>query len=172
MAGVLEHLPALMAFTTPTPNSFRRIIPQYWSGAYRVWGVDNKEAALRVLADHENGYPKQFELKTSDSSANPYVALSGIIAAGTDGIARNMKLGEPLQRNPGNLSEEERSAHGVELLPRSLDEALGELERDSVLRNALGGEYYRVYTAIKRFEAEYLRSFDLEKEIALLLMRY
>ena len=172
IAGVLEHLPALMALTTPTPNSFKRIQPKFWSGAYRVWGLDNKEAAIRVLRNHFGGDPRQFEIKTVDSSANPYIALTGVISAGLDGIQNKLSLPEPLQRDPGNLSDEERKALGVELLPISVVEALEKLDRDEALKSALGGEYYRVYSAMRRFEHKERGDYNLEKERSLLLTRY
>jgi len=172
VAGVLEHLPALMIFTTPTPNSFKRIQPKFWSGAYRVWGLDNKEAAIRVLRNPFGGGPKQFELKTMDSSANPYIALTGVISAGLDGIANKLKLPEPLQRDPSNLTDQERDALEIELLPTSVDEALQKLEQDEVLKNALGEEYCRVYIAMRRFEQEERGDYDLEKEWSLLLTLY
>jgi glutamine synthetase len=161
-----------MALTTPTPNSFKRIQPKFWSGAYRVWGLDNKEAAIRVLRNHFGGGPRQFEIKTVDSSANPYIALTGVIAAGLDGISNKFTLPEPLQRDPGNLTDEERKSLGVELLPLSVPEALEKLEQDEVLKNALGVEYYRVYSAMRRFEHKERGDYDLEKERDLLLTRY
>ncbi len=172
IAGVLEHLPGLMVFTTPTLNSFRRIQPKFWSGAYQVWGWDNKEAAIRVLRNPFGGGPKHFELKTMDCSANPYIALTGVIAAGLDGISKKLTLPEPLQRDPGNLTDKEREKLGVRLLPVSLEDALSELEKDSVLKDALGGEFYRIYTAMRRFEAEERGDYDLEKEAGLILTLY
>ena len=88
MAGILNHLPALMAVTTPTRSSFRRIQPHAWSGAYQAWGIGNKEAALRVISDARSGRPSNVELKTVDGSANPYLALGGLIAAGLEGIKK------------------------------------------------------------------------------------
>ncbi len=172
VAGVLEHLPALMALTTPTPNSYKRIQPKFWSGAYKVWGLDNKEAAVRVLRNPFEGGPRQFELKTVDNSANPYIALAGVISAGLDGVSNNLTLPAPLQRDPGSLTDQEREALGVELLPTSVADALQKLEQDEVLKNALGEEYYRVYTAMRRFEFEERGDYDLEKERILLLTRY
>jgi glutamine synthetase len=172
IAGILDHLPSLMAFTTPTPNSFRRIQPRTWSGAFRAWGIDNKEAAIRVLANPFGEGPNHFELKTADSSANPYIALFGVIAAGWDGIQRNLKLSDPVQADPANLTEAERKRLGVGLLPTNLEEALGKLDQDNVIKEAMGKEYYRVYTAVRRFEQKELKDLDLEKERKLLLNRY
>ncbi len=172
IAGIMEHLPAIMAFTTPTPNSYRRLKPRYWSGAYRIWGFDNREAAVRVPSNPYGDGPTNFEFKTVDMTANPYIALWAILAAGTDGIARGLALGDPLQRDPANLSDEERRKLGVEPLPQSLDVSLSELEKDGVLNGMLGEEYYRVYTAVKRCEFEELKDCDLERERKLLLTRY
>lgn len=172
IAGVMEHLPALMAFTTPTPNSYRRLEPRYWSGAYRIWGFDNREAAVRVPSNPFGDGPTNFEFKTVDMTANPYIALSGILTAGTDGIARGLALGDPVERDPANLTDEERRKLGVEPLPGGLDMSLSELEKDDVLKNSLGEEYYRVYTAVKRCEFEELKDCDLETERKLLLTRY
>ena len=172
IAGILEHLSGLMALTTPTPNSFRRIQPRTWSGAFRAWGIDNKETAIRVLANPFGEGPDHFEFKTVDSSANPYIALFGVIAAGWDGIQRSLKLGEPVQADPANLTEAERKRLGVDLLPTNLEEALEKLDQDNVLKEAMGKEYYRVYTAVRRFEQKELKDLDLEKERKLLLNRY
>jgi len=172
IAGILEHLPGLMALTTPTPNSFRRIQPRTWSGAFRAWGIDNKEAAIRVLANPFGEGPNHFELKTADSSANPYIALFGVIVAGWDGIQRNLKLSEPFQADPVNLTEAERNRLGIDLLPTNLEEALGKLDQDNVLKEAMGEAYYRVYTAVRRFEQKELKDLDLETERKLLLNRY
>lgn len=171
-AGILDHLPGLMAMTTPTPNSFRRILPHEWSGAFRVWGIDNKEAAIRVLGNPLGEGPKHFELKTSDLSANPYIALTGVVSAGLDGIKSNHTLSEPLQVDPGSLSDEERTELGVELLPTSVPEALAKLDEDTVLKEAFGEEYYKVYTAVRRFEQEELGGLSLEEERKILLTLY
>ena len=106
IAGILHHLPALMAVTTPSVNSYRRFVPHCWSGAFGCWGVDNREAAVRVPTNPE-GAPTNFELKTSDASANPHLALGAAIAAGLDGVRRNLTLGPPTQVDPGNLTDAE-----------------------------------------------------------------
>ena len=95
VAGILDHLPALMALTTPSPNSYRRILPHCWSGAFRCWGYDNREAAVRVPTHPEPPSPSNFEIKTADASSNPYIALGGVIAAGLDGISRGLNLSGP-----------------------------------------------------------------------------
>jgi glutamine synthetase len=172
IAGVLTHLPGLMAVTTPTPNSYRRVQPHCWSGAFRCWGVDNREAAVRVPSDPSGRCPTHIELKTLDATANPYLALGAVIAAGLDGICQNLDLGDPVTVDPGHLSTTELQQQGITRLPSSLAESLGHLRQDSVLLDALGADYARVYLAVRHAESEVLHKLDLTQEVALLLERY
>lgn len=172
IAGILHHLPALMALTTPSPNSYRRIRPHCWSGAFRCWGVDNREAAVRVPSDPATLIPTNFEIKTVDASANPYLALGAIIAAGLDGVRRRLLPGEPVRVDPGYLSPEERTARGIDLLPKNLGEAIAHLKHDEMLLNALGSELAQAYIAVRSAEWEALKDMELEAEVKLLLQRY
>lgn len=170
MAGILDHLPALMALTTPTCNSFRRLKPHFWSGAYRCWGLDNREAALRVpTAPHG---PTNFELKTCDATSNPYLALGGAIAAGLDGIRRNLDLPEPVACDPGNWTDAERQQRRIDPLPATLGEALERFSHDPVLSAALGPELARAFMAVRWAEWQALKDVSLEDEVKLLLERY
>src|SRR5262249_16559884 len=126
VAGILQHLIALMAFTTPTNNSFRRIKPRSWAGAFRCWGMDNREAAVRVPSSPDGGAPEQIEFKTLDASANPYLALGVVLAAGLDGIRQNMSPPDPVQVDPAEMSEEDRRNRGVFPLPANLSGALNQ----------------------------------------------
>jgi len=155
VAGVLAHLPGLLALTTPSTNSFRRLQPHYWSSAYTAWGFENREAAVRVPSrywDDEEG-STNLELKASDNTSNPYIALGGVIAAALDGIARELDPGEPVQQDPGNLTDKEREQRGVRRFPTTSKEALDELERDQVLMNALGSGLATEYLKVRRAEA-------------------
>ncbi len=172
IAGILQHLPALMALTTPSTNSYRRIRPHCWSGAFRCWGIDNREAAVRVPSSPDGGSPSNFELKTVDASSNPYLALGAVIAAGLDGIRNSLELGESVAVDPGHLTELERSQRGIELLPTNLGEAIGNLSGDQVLLDALGVELAQAYLAVRKAEWEAMKDFELEEEVELLLERY
>jgi glutamine synthetase len=151
MAGVLEHLPALVALTCASVNSYRRLQPQTWASAYRVWGPDNREGALRVASPTRSreAQSTNVELKASDSSSNPYVALGGLIAAGLDGIDRGLELPPPATSDPHLLSDEERRAIGAVRLPQSLREAVANLRGDQVLIEALGDRLAGSYLAVK-----------------------
>jgi glutamine synthetase len=155
IGGVLAHLPGLLALTTPSVNSFRRLQPHYWSSAYTAWGIENREAAVRVPSrywDDEAG-STNLELKASDASANPYISLGGVMAAALDGIARGLDPGQPVDQDPGNLTDAERAARGIRRFPETAVEALDELERDEVLMGALGGPLGVEYLKVRRAEA-------------------
>jgi glutamine synthetase len=168
IAGVLKHLPGLLALTTPSVNSFRRLQPHYWSSAYTAWGIENREAAVRVPSrywDDPEG-STNLELKASDASANPYIALGGLIAAALDGIAQKLDPGEPMNVDPGNLSEADRLQRGIRRFPLTPKEAFDELARDEVLTGALGeplaSEYARVRLAEAAAYGEHDEAYELE----------
>src|SRR5262249_45304013 len=100
----------------------------------------------------------------SDHSGNPYLALGGLIAAGLDGIRRELDPGEPLDVDPGNLSEEERERHGITRLPQTLDTSLDALEADAALSEALGPALAGAYVAVKRLESRYFADKSPEEE--------
>jgi len=164
---VLAHLPALLALTAPSVNSYRRLQPRFWSSAYTVWGPDNREAAVRVPSKRRGLEMEStnLELKPSDPSNNPYLALGGLLAAGLDGMERKLDPGEPTLVDPDTLSEAERGRRGIRRLPASLGDALTELERDEVLRAALGETLAKEYLAVKRSEVRGFEGKDVAFEI-------
>jgi glutamine synthetase len=162
MAGILDHLPALVALTCASVNSYRRLQPQMWASAFRAWGPDNREGALRVASPfrgHE-AETTNIELKSSDSSANPYIALGGVIAAGLDGIERELTLPPPVTVDPYNLSDDERQAIGADRLPQSLKEAIANLKRDAILTGALGERLATSYIAVKELDIDAFANAD------------
>lgn len=171
-AGILHHLPALMALTTPSVNSYRRLQPHCWSGAFRCWGPDNREAALRVPSNPAPPSPTHIELKTVDASANPYLALGAVIAAGLDGIRRSLILEEPVAIDPGLLSDTERQQRSIDRLPQSLGEAISHLSCDKTLLSALGDDLAQAFLAVRKMEWNALQGMALEDEARLLLERY
>ncbi|AFY31515.1 glutamine synthetase family protein [Calothrix sp. PCC 7507] len=172
IAGILHHLPALMALTTPTANSYRRIRPHTWSGAFRCWGLDNREAAVRVPSNPGLSGSTHFELKTVDASANPYLALGAIIAAGLDGVQRSLDPGTPVDQDPGYLPIEQLTANGIEPLPKNLGEALIHLQNNDVLLNALNPQLSQAFLAVRQAEWQAMKDWDLAAEVKLLLERY
>jgi glutamine synthetase len=166
IGGVLHHLPALVALTCGSVNSYRRLQPQHWSSAFVCYGNDNREAAIRIPSrmwgDDEGS--ANLELKASDSTGNPYLALGGLIHAGLDGVRRKLDPGEPVNVDPATLSEQELRSRGVARLPTSLGEALDELERDELLMEALGPLRRTAYLAVKRSEVVSFSAYDAKYE--------
>jgi glutamine synthetase len=154
IAGVLEHLPALCGLTAPSFNSYKRIVPQYWAGAYVCWGHDNREAPVRIASVFSGSEEASTnaELKASDASANPYLALGGLIAAGLDGLERGLEPPEPVEVDPATIPNDERARRGIAALPATQAEALDGLAADQVLTGALGRVLADSYLTVRRSE--------------------
>ena len=167
LAGVAEHLPALVALTAPSYNSYRRLQPSAWASNTTAWGFDNKEVALRIASPfyqrEEASY--NIEFKTSDASANPYLSLGAMIASGLDGLERGLEPGEPCEHDPARMSEADRIAAKVRPLPTSMGAALDELERDTFLLDSLGDLLARCYLTVRRSEEAAFRAKDADYEL-------
>jgi glutamine synthetase len=157
-----------VALTAPTVNSYRRLQPRFWCSAYTAWGPDNKEAAIRLPSPLRGVEMEStnLELKPADPSCNPYLALGGLLAAGLDGIENKRDPGEPTLVDPDTLSEAERARRGIRRLPTSLGEALDALERDEVLRAALGDTLAKEFVIVKRSEVRGFEGKDAAFETA------
>ena len=140
VAGVLQHLPALVALTCPSFTSYERLKPKAWAGATVSWGLDNRECAVRVASSFRGREMEStnVELKACDPSCNPYLALGGLILAGLDGMERGLEPPQPASIDPARMSAEQRAESGIKPLPSSLREALAALQADEVLFPALG----------------------------------
>ena len=154
IAGVLGHLPGLCGLTAPSFNSYHRIVPQYWAGAFVCWGHDNREAPVRVPSVFRGmeQASTNAELKACDASCNPYLALAGLIAAGLDGLERGLEPPEPVEVDPATIAEDERARRGIARLPATQAEALDALAADRVLVDALGPTLAQSYLAVRRSE--------------------
>lgn len=144
-AGVLRHLRALCAFTMPLDVSYDRVQSGIWSGGeYVCWGWQNRETPLRRIEGN------RFEIKPICGTANPYIALTAILAAGLIGLRDHLHLTlSDCQQDPSQLSPDERQALGIcELLPTSLDESLRALEDDVKLRECVGASLTDSYAAV------------------------
>ncbi|KAJ6407515.1 hypothetical protein OIU84_010911 [Salix udensis] len=150
MAGVLHHLPSILAFTAPIPNSYDRIQPNTWSGAYHCWGKENREAPLRTACPPGiiDGLVSNFEIKSFDACANPYLGLAAIGAAGIDGLRKHLRLPEPIDKNPSLYANLPR-------LPQSLPESLEALKKNSVLEDLIGEKLLVAIKGVRKAEFEY-----------------
>lgn len=154
IAGVLAHLPGLCGLTAPSFNSYHRLVPRYWAGAFTCWGPDNREASVRVASTFRGAEEASTnaELKACDASCNPYLALGGLIAAGLDGLERGLEPPEPIAVDPATLDDDERARRGIVRLPATQAEALDALAADDVLVGALGPVLADSYLAVRRSE--------------------
>ncbi|KAJ3690449.1 hypothetical protein LUZ61_019613 [Rhynchospora tenuis] len=152
LAGVYHHLPAILAFTAPLPNSYDRIQPNSWSGAYHCWGRENREAPLRTACPP--GIPLElvsnFEIKAFDGCANPHLGLASILAAGIDGLRRGLTLPEPTEINPSESANHKR-------LPKDLGEAVSSLVGDEIFKELIGDKLVTEVIAIRKAEIEYYK---------------
>jgi glutamine synthetase len=163
IGGLLHHLPALLAVTCPSINSYQRLQPSAWAGDFLVWGFDNREAPVRVASpywDREEG-SLNIELKACDSSSNPHLALGATIAAGLDGVARKLDPGDPVRVDPVKLPEGSAAQ-----LPHSLAEVLDLLEADEALTAAMGPQMTSTYLQYKRSEVAAYAAMDPEQVAA------
>ncbi len=174
LGGLLRDLPALAAITAPSVPSLARLRPGYFAGAYQFWGVENREAPLRYIpgsellgADHAN-----VELKVSDASANPYLALAAVIAAGTAGLRDGADPGEPIQSDPGGWSESERAARGLGLLPTTPAEQEAALTGSQRLAAVLGEQLLGAFLAVRRSDAAWAADRSLDEVVAAHRWRY
>jgi glutamine synthetase len=166
IAGVLAHLPALCALTAPSFNSYHRIVPHSWAGAFVCWGYDNREAPVRVVSSFRGAEESStnVELKSSDATSNPYLALGGLIAAGLDGVERGLQPPAPAAADPATIPDDERAESGIVPMPSSQLGALHALQADGLLRAALGDKLADSYVAVRRSEWETYSAEDEEFE--------
>ncbi len=132
MGGILKHIKALCAFTNPSTNSFKRLVPGYEAPVTIGFATANRSSVIRIPAYAKDPDKKRFEIRNPDGTCNPYYAFAAILMAGCDGIKNKIDpVAEgygPYDFNLYTLSEEEKKK--IKSLPRTLDEALDELEKD------------------------------------------
>ncbi|MFN0154766.1 MAG: glutamine synthetase family protein [Gaiella sp.] len=146
IGGILKHLGALTAVTAPTINSYRRLWDTgFWAPVFADWGFQNRTTALRVSA------PGRFEYRSVDSAVNPYLSMSGLIAAMRDGIDNKIDPGPPEERN---IYEAMAGGKEVKKIPMTFGDALDALDADEVIKSAMPGDMYKVFRHYKRDEWE------------------
>jgi len=165
-AGVLQHAPALSALTAPSPVSAPRLLPHHWSAGAVCLADRNREALLRIpplveLGASELAGQLRLEYRGADASANPYLALGAIVRAGLEGVRAGLPAPPILERDPGELNEDERARFGVGALPTSLANALHALAQDETVRGWLDPVLYDAYVGIKHAELQATAQIEL-----------
>ena len=128
MGGILKHVDAILAFTNPSTNSFKRLVPGFEAPVAGTYSVGNRTACIRIPGYQRDPKTMRFEFRPSDGTMNPYLAYAALLMAGIDGIKNKIDPGHPLDKNLDNLTPEELK--DIHLLPTSLTKALNALEKD------------------------------------------
>jgi glutamine synthetase len=150
IGGLLQHARGMCAITNPLVNSYKRLVPGFEAPVNVAWSMRNRSPLIRV--PERRGAGTRVELRSPDPSANPYLALAVMLAAGLDGIATNADWREPVNENIWEMSHRERRRLRIDDLPHDLNEALDELEKDQVIIAALGEHVTRHFIEAKRQE--------------------
>jgi len=163
IAGVLDHMPALVAYTAPSPVSYLRLGPHHWSCGFASFGIQNREAAIRICPAAARDPERQargfnLEYRPGDATASPYMIVGALIQAGLSGVRRALPLPPACHDDPANLSEDQRRDLGIVPLPATLTEALKALESDPIASAWMPEPMRRSYLDLKRLEQELAES--------------
>ncbi|HZK77394.1 MAG TPA: glutamine synthetase, partial [Gemmatimonadaceae bacterium] len=152
IGGLLNHARGFCAITNPLVNSYKRLVPGYEAPVNVAWSMRNRTPMIRI--PDRRGLGTRCELRIPDPSANPYLALAVQLAAGLDGIENKTDAREPVNTNIWEMSHREKRRLKIDDLPHNLEEACSELEKDAVIKEALGEHITTHFLAAKRQEWE------------------
>jgi glutamine synthetase len=150
IAGLLKHARGFVAITNPLVNSYKRLVPGFEAPTNVAWSMRNRSPLIRI--PDRRGQGTRCELRMPDPSANPYLALAVQLAAGLDGVSNKWTPPDPVNKNIFTMSHRERRKYRIDELPRDLHEALDQLEKDEVIRDALGSHIFERFMEAKRQE--------------------
>ena len=169
IGGLMKHMKAICFITNPVVNSYKRLVPGYEAPVYIAWSARNRTPLIRI--PDTRGDAVRIELRSPDPSANPYLALAVCLAAGLEGIQNEIMPPKSVDCNIYEMSEEERKASGIEMLPGSLLEAAREFEKDAFIQSVLGEDLSKKYIEAKTREYADYRAQVTDWEISRYLHR-
>lgn len=152
IAGILEHVRNFAAITNPLVNSYKRLLPGFEAPCYLAWSTSNRSALIRIPA--ARGQSTRVELRSPDPSCNPYLSLAVCLAAGLDGIERNLVPADEINENIFAMDKEAIAQRNIKNLPTNLNEAICELKADTLIKETLGEHVFNQYVAGKQAEWE------------------
>lgn len=170
IAGVLNHAKGFTAVCNPTVNSYKRLVPGYEAPCYIAWSPRNRSPLIRIPASRK--LSTRIEIRSVDPTANPYLAMVVLLAAGLDGIKNQEIAPKPVDQNIYAMSLEKRKGLGIDDLPSSLDLAIEYLKADEVIKAALGSHILENFVKAKELEWESFRTQVHEWERAEYLKQY
>ncbi len=163
IAGIMRHARGFTAITNPLVNSYKRLVPGYEAPCYISWSDANRSAMIRIPA--KRGKQTRTEIRSVDPSANPYLAMSVILASGLNGIQEKLNGVEPVYINLYELTRKEREMMGIKNLPENLKDALKALREDTLVKETLGEHVYTKFLEAKYSEWDRFRMTVTEWEI-------
>ena len=166
VAGLLEHARAITAVTNQWVNSYRRLVPGFEAPVHLSWARRNRSALVRVPADRpDDERAIRIEYRAPDPACNPYLAFAVIIAAGLDGVQRDLEPPGEVPENLGEMSEDERRAIGIRSLPDNLLDAIHLMEGSELVAETLGEHVFEWFIRNKREEWELHRGYVTPLEV-------
>lgn len=174
VAGLLRELPGVTAVTAPSSGSLLRRRPGFWASAYGFWGVENREAAVRLVPPSAllGTEVTNVELKASDASANPYLSLAVVLAAGLAGVADGAVPPDPIGEDVGTWSEERREAAGITALATTPERARADLLGSTLVRDVLGEDLLGAFVACRDADAAWAAPRTADEVVASLRWQY
>ncbi len=166
IAGILKHAPAFTSITNQWINSYKRLVPGYEAPVYLTWAHRNRSDLIRIpRVPDDNPEAARIEYRAPDPACNPYLTFSVMLAAGLEGIEQNLQPPEPVSENVFSMSNKDREALGIGMLPESLHDALALTEKSDLVRHALGDHVFDSFLENKRLEWKSFRSHVTDFEI-------
>lgn len=163
IAGIIAHVKGIAAFSNPTVNSYKRLVPGYEAPCYIVWSASNRSSLVRIPASRGKG--TRVELRCPDPTCNPYLEMALCLAAGLDGIKKGLTPPDPIDYNVFGLTSEELKEAGIECLPGNLIEAVEAAEADPFVKETVGEHVFNAYIEGKKNEWDEYRTQVTEWEI-------
>ena len=160
MAGILAHARGMIAVLAPLVNSYKRLVPGYEAPTYLTWGRTNRSALIRVpkVSPGISVEATRVEVRCPDPSSNTYLAFAAMLAAGLDGLEKKLELSDPVEESLYAMDAGRIREKGIKELPGTLGEAIDELEKDEVIRDALGDHVLSHFIEAKREEWDEYRT--------------
>jgi glutamine synthetase len=167
IGGILDHSRSLVAITSPTVNSYYRMVPGFEAPVYIAWSRGNRSAIVRIpINDKLSRDSKRIEFRAPDPSCNPYLAFSAIVAAGLDGMKKKIDPGDPVDENIYKMSDSRRNDLGIKSVPGSLEESIASLKSDHLYltNTCFNDECLGTYIDLKQDEISHLQGFEGKRE--------
>lgn len=170
IAGMMKHAKSMALLTNPIVNSYKRLVPGYEAPVYIAWSAKNRSPLIRIPS--AKGSATRVELRNPDPAANPYLEMAASIFAGLDGIKNDLTPPAPTDTNIFEMTKQELNDESIEMLPRTLGEAIKAFRKSEFLRDAIGEHVYTKYYAAKKEEWSRYRTRVSQWEIDEYLGKY